>query len=318
LAQASRNATEGNSVLQVAEGGADQITNILTRMKELATQAASSNTTSSDRNNIADEVDILEQEIDRIANSTKYGSSILINGSFGTTNVTAYGALAATYEVISVDVSGASALTTYNVAISTGGGVRTMSINDGTTTQTVAVTYNTIANGSTQTLSFNNLGISVKVNAQYDTAAAPVTANGTMSTGNLGESFFQVGDENNANHQISFAIGDMTTGTDGLNLALDVSSITGAQVALDDIDSAIDTLADRRADIGVTQNRFGFTIANIATQVENITASESVIRDADFAFETIAFTKNQILLQAGTAMLAQSNLAPQVVLSLLT
>jgi flagellin len=317
LQQASRNATEGNSVLQVAEGGADQITNILTRMKELATQAASSNTTSSDRNNIADEVDILEQEIDRIANSTKYGSSILINGSFGTTNVTAYGALAATYEVISVDVSGASALTTYNVAISTGGGVRTMSINDGTTTQTVAVTYNTIANGSTQTLSFNNLGISVKVNAQYDTAAAP-TVTGTMLTGSLGQSIFQVGDENNANHQISFAIGDMTTGTDGLNLSLDVSSISGAQLALTDIDSAIGTLADRRADIGVTQNRFGFTIANIATQVENITASESVIRDADFAFETIAFTKNQILLQAGTAMLAQSNLAPQVVLSLLT
>jgi flagellin len=286
-------------------------------MKELATQAASSNTTPSDRINIADEVDTLELEIDRIANSTKYGSSALINGSFGTTNVTTYGALASSFEVISVDVSGASALTTYNVAISTTAvpGSRTMSIDDGTTTQTVSVAYNTIGNGSTQTLQFNNLGISVKVTAQYDTAAAPVTANGTMETGNLGESFFQVGDENNANHQISFAIGDMTT--DGLNLSLDVSSISGAQLALDDIDDAIGTLADRRADIGVTQNRFGFTIANLATSIENITASESVIRDADLAFETIAFTKNQILLQAGTAMLAQANLAPQIVLSLL-
>ncbi len=319
FAQAQRNATEGNSVLQVAEGGADQITNILTRMKELATQAASSNTTPSDRTNISNEVDTLETEIDRIANSTKYGGTALINGNFGTTNVTTYGALASSFEVISVDVSGASALTTYNVAISTTAvpGSRTMSIDDGTTTQTVSVAYNTIGNGSTQTLSFNNLGISVKVTAQYDTAAAPVTANGTMETGNLGESFFQVGDENNANHQIAFAIGDMTTGTDGLNLSLDVSSISGAQLALDDIDDAIGTLADRRADIGVTQNRFGFTIANLATSIENITASESVIRDADLAFETIAFTKNQILLQAGTAMLAQANLAPQVILSLL-
>ncbi|MEE8208962.1 MAG: flagellin, partial [Nitrosomonadaceae bacterium] len=186
--------------------------------------------------------------------------------------------------------------------------------NDGTTTQTVSIAIGSIANGTTQTLNFNNLGISVQVNAQYDEATAP-TVTGTMTTGTMGESFFQVGDENNANHQIAFAIGDMTT--DGLNLSLDVSSISGAQLALDDIDGAIGTLADRRADIGVTQNRFGFTIANLATSIENITASESVIRDADFAFETIAFTKNQILLQAGTAMLAQANLAPQVVLSLL-
>jgi flagellin len=214
LQQASRNANEANALLQVAEGGADQISNILSRMKELATQAASSNTTSGDRANISTEVNTLEAEIDRIAGSTKYGTTSLIDGSF--------------------------------------------------------------------------------VN-----------------------STFQVGSENNADNQIAFSLGDMRTGTAGLNVDVDVSTQSGAQVALTTIDTAISTLADRRATIGVVQNRLGFTIANIATSVENITAAESVIRDADLAFETIAFTKNQILLQAGTAMLAQANLAPQFVLRLL-
>ncbi len=83
------------------------------------------------------------------------------------------------------------------------------------------------------------------------------------------------------------------------------------------IDAAIDTLADARAEIGRTQNQFGFASANLSTTIENVSASESVIRDADMAFETVAFTKNQILIQAGTAMLAQANASPQIILSLL-
>ncbi|MFQ5713263.1 MAG: flagellin [Candidatus Scalinduaceae bacterium] len=317
LRQASRNATAGNSLLQVAEGGAEQIGNILLRMKELATQASSANTTTSDRANISNEVNTLEQEIDRIAATTKFGNTVLLDGSFGTTNVTAFGALSATYEVISVDVSGATALTTFNVSITTSGTARTLSIGNGTTTQTISVNFNTIANGETKLLNFNNLGITVKVNAQFDSATAPVSANGSFATGSLGNSTFQVGNENSPNDQIAFSIGNVTTGTAGLNVDVDVSTQSGAQTALSTIESAINTLADRRADVGVTQNRFGFTIANLASTVENITAAESVIRDADLAFETVDFTKNQILLQAGTAMLAQANLAPQAVLGLL-
>jgi flagellin len=316
LAQASRNANEANALLQVAEGGADQISNILSRMKELATQAASANTTQADRNNISNEVNTLEAEINRIAGSTKYGTLSLIDGSFGSTTVSAYGALAAAFEVNSVDVSVAAAATTFNVAITTSGGAKIMSINDGTTTQTVSVTFATIAEGSTQTLNFSNLGISVVVNSEYD-QNTNLSANGTMETGAQGTSTFQVGNENSANHQIAFSLGDMTTGANGLNVDVNVGTQSGAQTALTTIDNAIASLADRRSTIGVTQNRFGFTIANIATSIENITASESVIRDADLAFETVAFTKNQILLQAGTAMLAQSNLAPRTVLGLL-
>ncbi len=318
MQQASRNAQEGNSLLQTAEGGAEQIASILQRMKELATQSASANTTTSDRANISTEVDTLEQEINRIAGSTKYGNSTLLDGSFGTTSVSIYGALAGTYSVVSVDVSNAAGSTQFNVSITTQAGVsRTMAIGDGTTTQTIVVAYGDIANNSTQTLNFDDLGITVKVDSLFDSGTPAVSANGTMTTTALGDSVFQVGNENTQDHRITFTLGDMTTGTDGLNADVDVSTQSGAQLALTEIDDAINTLADRRAIIGVTQNRFGFTIANLATSIENITASESIIRDADIAFETVAFTKNQILLQAGTAMLAQANLAPQSVLGLL-
>ncbi len=319
LQQASRNAQEGNSLLQVAEGGAEQIASILQRMKELATQAASANTTASDRANISTEVNTLETEIDRIAGSTKYGTATLLDGSFGTTSVSVYGTLAASYGVISVDTANAAASTTFNVFITTSAAGRQMSIGDGAgITQTITTAYNTIDSGDTATLNFSSLGITVKVSAIFDTVGLPTDGAGSFETGFLGQSIFQVGNENTPDHKISFTLGDMrASGNTGLNANVDVSTQSDAQLALTTIDSAINLLGDRRATIGVTQNRFGFTIANLATSIENITASESIIRDADIAFETVAFTKNQILLQAGTAMLAQANLAPQAVLGVL-
>jgi flagellin len=319
LYQASRNASEGNSLLQVAEGGADQISAILSRMKELATQAASSNTTAADRTNINSEVDTLKDEINRIAASTKYGTTALIDGSFGTTSVSVYGTLTSGQEVTAVDVSNAAANTTYAVTIATTAAAKEMIIGDGAgTTQTITTNFNTIAEGTTSTLDFSNLGIKVTVTAGYDADSNTISANGSMVTGSLGNSTFQVGSENNTDNRIAFSLGDMTTATSGLNIAtIDVDSQSGAQTALTLVDSAISALANKRSEVGVTQNRFAFTLANIATSVENITAAESVIREAELAFETIAFTKNQILLQAGTAMLAQANLAPQSILGVL-
>ncbi len=315
LQQGARNAGQASSLLQVAEGGADQIGNILSRMKELATQAASSNTTASDRTNIATEVDTLESEIDRIANSTKFGGTKLIDGSFGSTSVSDFGALAATFDVNSVDVSNAAAVTTFNVVITTTGTAKVMTIDDGSTTQAISVTFNDtdLEEGETKTLSFSNLGISVVVNADFDKDANITT--GIMTTGALGASKFQIGNENNSDNQISFSLGNMTV--TGLSVDVTVGNLSGAQTALTTIDSAIATLAGSRSEIGVAQNRFGFASANLATSIENITAAESVIRDADLAFETINFTKNQILTQAGISILAQANLAPRSVLSLL-
>ena len=110
---------------------------------------------------------------------------------------------------------------------------------------------------------------------------------------------------------------NLATLAGGATADISTTTLAGAQAALDVIDTAINTVATARATLGSIQNRMGFATANIATSIENLSAAESVIRDADLAFETVAFTKNQILLQAGIAMLAQSNAAPQAVLGLL-
>ena len=315
LRQASRNATEANSMLQVAEGAGDQITNILQRMKELATQAASSNTGAADRANISSEVNTLEDELDRIATSTKYAGSTLIDGNFGSLGVSTFGSLVSQFGVEGVDTGNAATGTEYGITVSTAGN-NSMTITDGTTTQTVSLT--TASTGlDSQTLDFSNLGIKVDVNALFSNDTLnTMDANGsTLTTSATTVSSFQLGYENANDNRVSFSIADMTKS--GLGADVDVSTLSGAQTALTSIDAAIDTLADARATIGRTQNRFGFASANLSSTIENISASESVIRDADMAFETVAFTKNQILIQAGTAMLAQANASPQSVLSLL-
>ncbi|ODS32458.1 MAG: flagellar filament 31K core protein FlaB3 [Candidatus Scalindua rubra] len=314
LQQSSRNASDANALLQVAEGAADQITNILQRMKELATQAASTNTSSTDRTNISNEVNNLEDEITRIANSTKFSGNTLINGSFGSLGVSTFGSLVSGFGIAAVDVSGASVGTAFGVTVDTSLATGVMTITDGTTTQTL--TAGTITGLGTDTLNFSSLGIKVTVNSAFnDDTENTISAASTMTTSASTTSSFQVGFENNAANRISFTLSDLTR--DGLTAAVDASTLSGAQTALTTIDTAIDTLADARAVIGRTQNQFGFASANLASTIENLSAAESVIRDADIAFETVAFTKNQILLQAGTSMLAQANLAPQSVLSLL-
>jgi len=315
LQQASRNATEANSMLQVAEGASDQITNILQRMKELATQAASSNTGSADRANISSEVNTLETELDRIATSTKYAGTTLVDGNFGSLGVSTYGSLVSQFGIEGVDTSNATVGTEFGITVSTAGN-NSMTITDGTTSQTISIT--TASTGlDSQTLDFTNLGIKVEVNSVFsDDTLNLMDANGsTMTTSATTVSSFQLGYENAADNKIAFSIGDMTL--TGLSADVNVSTLSGAQTALTTIDAAIDTLANARAEIGRTQNQFGFASANLSSTIENISASESVIRDADMAFETVAFTKNQILIQAGTAMLAQANASPQSVLSLL-
>ncbi len=309
LAQAGRNASEANSLLQVAEGAGDQITNILQRMKELATQAASSNTGSTDRTNISAEVNNLESEISRIANSTKYAGSSLINGSFGGLSVSAAGNLTGANGITAIDVSNGAASTSYGVTVSTAGN-GAMTLTDGTSTQTISLTA--LTGIATDTLDFSTFGVKITANSLVDSGGIAASSLVTTATST---SSFQVGYENNANNSITFSLSNLTAS--GLTANVDVSTLSGAQTALTTIDTALDTLANARATIGRTQNQFGFASANLSSTIENLSAAESTIRDADMAFETVAFTKNQILLQAGTSMLAQANQAPQSVLSLL-
>ncbi len=226
LQQASRNAAEANSMLQVAEGAGDQITNILQRMKELATQAASSNTGQTDRINISAEVDNLEDELDRIATSTKYAGSTLVDGNFGSLGVSTYGSLDSQFGVADVDVSNAAIGTEYGITVSTAGN-NTMTITDGSTTQTVSVST-ALTGMDSETLNFSNMGIKVEVNSLFlnDVNTATLTAN-TMTTSATTVSSFQLGYENEDDNKISFSIGDMTLL--GLSADVNVGTLSGAQ-----------------------------------------------------------------------------------------
>ena len=139
---------------------------------------------------------------------------------------------------------------------------------------------------------------------------------GTVSAGVS----FQIGFKNTGQDRLSFSLADTDAASLGLNTAGadSISTASLAQSALTLIDaSAITVLSERRGDIGSLQNRLEYTIANLVAASENFTAANSRIEDADFAFETSVYVKNQILIQAGTSVLAQANLLPQQVLTLL-
>lgn len=306
----SRNVSEANSLLQVAEGAMDQIASMLTRMKELATQAASANA-GSNLAKIDAESDALKEEINRIANATEYAGSKLINGSFGVS--LSGGTMTATDGFYSA--SGYESATTYTVAaVTSGAGYVDITISatlgGGRVSQTV---YDVAIPGTSETtdVTFEALGLSVTFNDNLANGSG-----GTLISATATASDFQVGAKNvDAEDRIGILLG--SAAVSGLSLtSVQLDSAANAQTALDTIDNAISVLAQRRGDIGAAQNRLGYAAANLATTIENVTAAESVIRDVDMAAEMTSFTKSQILMQAGTAMLAQANMAPQNILSL--
>ncbi|MCY1240060.1 hypothetical protein D9M72_528880 [compost metagenome] len=129
---------------------------------------------------------------------------------------------------------------------------------------------------------------------------------------------FQVGAD--ANETISITMGSASFDSSGLAVAsgdVDITTASGAQAAVSAIDAALAAIDSKRADLGAVQNRFQNTIANLQNIAENVSASRSRIKDTDFAAETANLTKNQVLQQASTAILAQANQLPSAVLSLL-
>jgi len=310
---ARRNVSEANSLLQVAEGAMDQISNMLTRLKELATQASSVNA-ASNLSKINAEGNKLIDEIDRIAQSTEYAGSKLLDGSYG---VTASSGGTLTAGVGYSNVTGLESSTTYTVATSTNGSNFDITISatlgGGQVSQTL-YSQAAVGTGETSDLAFNALGLSLTVNDNFGDAS-----DGTIIANAATASDFQVGIKNNAtNDRIGVLFQSVkATDSNGLNLSKDqLDTAAEAQTFLSTIDTAIGTMNTRRGTVGAAQNRLMYAGAILDTTIENAQAAESVIRDVDMASEMANFTKNQILLQAGTAMLAQANMAPQQVLAL--
>jgi flagellin len=313
---ASRNVSEANSLLQVAEGAMDQIGNMLTRLKELATQAASANA-GANVSKINAEGNKLIDEIDRIAQSTEYAGTKLLNGTFGV-NVSSGGATTVTGSKGLNAISGMESGKTYTFTAATGSatGKVTLTISAtlgaGRFSETV---YDITApsTGSTTEAKFQTLGLTLTLNSSFS-----VSADGAVKALTATASNFQVGAKNTSNDRIGILLNSVVaTSTTGLNLTKDqLDTAAEAQSFLTTVDSAISTLNQRRGDVGAAQNRLNYAYSVLSSTVENYTASESVIRDVDMASEMTSFTKNQILMQAGTSMLAQANMSPQLVLSL--
>ena len=304
LTVASRNVSEARAMVSIAEGAGSQIESILERMKELATQSASDNA-ANDRGKINSEFLKLKEEIVRIVGDTEYQGTKLVDGTFG---ATAASSDTAAFLASEVSLSGAAA---GNYTLAAGG--TTASLTNGTITQVV----NFAANSS---LNFSALGISIKTtsgDATGDFAGDTITVGGSGGT-------YQVGSGNqSAEDQIAVSLGNLkvdqigTTATTASIDNVDLTSRTGAVAGLKIIDDAIDDVGVVLGDIGAAVNRMDYTYSNLQVTIENFSASESVIRDVDMAAEMVSFTKNQILLQAGTAMLAQANMSSQGVLSLM-
>jgi flagellin len=322
MRQASRNAEQATSVLQVAEGATQTISSIVDRMKELATQGASDNVDDAGRGRIKSEFNALQTEIDKIADTTKFQGKTLVNGNFGTsldTNAANSTALAAGTGVYSASISGAAA-GDYTISDSAVAGEVTLTL--GSTTQTLTG----ISDGK-QSLNFSQFGVTVETDTNFTvfdgTAAGSAKAKIVqVDAGSNGGSFL-------VRSSGAYSTDDLVTLSNiDLNaaaLSIDSGSITLTgngtaseyQTALTSLDSAISSINSAFGTIGAAQNRIEYAQQNTDAASLNLSAAESVVRDVDMAEEVTQMTKFQILQQAGTSMLAQANSAPQGVLSLL-
>lgn len=331
LAQAIRNAQDGISMIQTAEGALNEVHAMLQRMRELALQAANDTLSTEDRAAINQEIQQLRAEIDNVSDRTTFNGKRLLDGSLVTSldgsselraNVAITGGTESAF-VTAVDVSGARAGTTYTLSSGPTSDTLTLTRADGVA-QTITVSA--IAAGGSQELNFSQLGVRITVASSEGISAANLVAaltqaaNDTVTTAaGSGSANFQVGPQAGDNITVAFSAVDvdalgLTTALDNFNTSQTVSN---AQTLVTALDSAVNTVSTRRGQFGAVQNRLEHTVASLGVAQENMSAAESRIRDVDMAQEMVQFTRSQILLQAGTAMLAQANAAPQVVLQLL-
>ncbi|HHA2452923.1 TPA: flagellin, partial [Stenotrophomonas maltophilia] len=324
---AIRNANDGISLAQVAEGSLTEIGNNLQRVRELSVQASNATNSASDRKALQAEVTQLVSEIDRVAKQSDFNGTKLLDGSFSS-QLFQVGANAG--QAIAIDktidakanalggaqfVTGTIAAPTLTGTPATTADIATFTLTSaqGTVTFDALKVENTDAAGAGKALATH---INAKIGETGILAEADATGALTLTS---------VKDSVKADGTLV-----QLTSTGGVTVAgnttvparqyadkIDVSTVKGAQQAMEVVDKALGAINSTRADLGAVQNRFTSVVANLQTSSENLSASRSRIKDTDFAKETAELTRTQILQQAGTAMLAQANQVPQGVLSLL-
>jgi flagellin len=314
LGAAMRNAQDAVSLTQTAEGALGSVQTNLQRMRELAVQASNGTNTQADRNALNNEFSQLKDEIQRVAEQTKFAGAALLNGSFSAVfqvgaNV---GENIEINEIADVQVSSlGGSFDRYQKSatvtdLTTLTAVSDFEIND-VSVGPIAAAADDKERAAQLVEAINRVSSQTKVGAAIVDDELVLTAE---------EDFDIAGGGANST---GFAAGtDVATSTplSGVE-ATSLSSYTDAQTAIGLLDKAINSVSTARANVGAFQSRFESAISNLMTTSENLTASRSRIMDADFAEETAKLTRAQVLQQAGVAMLSQANAVPQNVLSLL-
>ena len=352
LTQASSNAQDGISAVQTAEGALNEVQDMLQRMNELAVKAANGTNSEDDRNYIQDEVNQLIKEIDRVSTTTKFNETYLLKGDDTTAATVAEtkvaedtaGAVGAAQKY-TIDFSGIKAPTegksdvsfkvgskTYSITVEAGddadkiGGKIKDVMDKNKYTDKNDVEYNVTNNGATITLEAAKNGEVAADDKLSKTGNDAVTV---KSSGILTLKL-HVGADSTTDNQISVDIKQMsasvlglktgkstTTAAENDTLLVNGKDDENARNAIDTIASALQEVSKQRSALGAAQNRLEHTISNLDNVVENTTSAESSIRDTDMATEMVKYSNNNILAQAGQAMLAQANQSNQGVLSLL-
>ena len=351
LTVAARNANDGISLAQTAEGALGKVGDMLQRMRDLAVQSSNATNSKSDREALQAELSQLRGEVDRVAKTTTFNGAKLLEGSF-TGGVFQVGANAGDNITVGalgdtrVDKLGNSVygkldgvdvdLVKGNTAAGLYGTGATASMTSADTTITITGSNDTAVTAEIKKdanmTADQALGKVVEaINSK--TADTGVTAflEKNATSGDMEINFRATADKaaDLANIEVTAKAGNgtainlvtaaaMTTNAGGVGIdEIDIGTQSGAWEALQRIDKAIDTVSSARGELGAIQTRFEKAVENIDIQNENITAARGRIIDADFASETANLSRSQILQQAGTAMVAQANQLPQNVLSLL-
>lgn len=326
LGVAVKNSNDGISMAQTAEGALQQSTNLLQRMRDLALQSANGSNSDSERKALNSEVSELKKELDRISNTTTFGGKKLLDCSFDTTT---FQVGSAANETISVKIDemstdslkGKSFEGSVAAATGTASASGTVTVSGTVNGEDFTVTT-TIASGTTAAEATQQIATAIN-DANVGLGAFVTEGGDTKIVSGLDT-------DGSANALTALSISGVPTGlaagsaytaaasaTETKVSAIDVSTVKGSQEAVMVIDQAIRDIDSQRADLGAVQNRFENTIGNLQNISENVSAARGRIQDTDFAAETANLSKNQILQQAGTAILAQAKQLPQAVLSLL-
>lgn len=314
---AMRNANDGISISQTAEGAMEETTNILQRMRDLSLQSSNGSNSKSERVAIQEEVTALQDEINRIAETTSFGGKNLLNGTFGSSN---FQIGANSGETVSVeignmraDASGMSAITAKGESVSQNW--------KASNNENFTISYED-DNGDTQTVDIKaNEGDSIQevatsINGRTDFLQASITEDNELQI---------VANKDMENRNLSFG-GSIASATkvDSADQKMesikdvDVTTIGGAQKAVSIIDQGLTYVDSNRASLGAVQNRIDHTVNNLSNIQENVAASNSRIKDTDYAKETVELTKQQILSQASGSILSQAKMSPQMAQSLLS